>query len=95
MSEVNSIPGATGSKNSGQVTDRANFIWNIANKLRGAYMPDKYGDVIIPMIIVRRLERSLADTKKDVLASYESNNNLPAHDYSILASFRPKLSRIS
>ena len=64
MSEVNSIPGATGSKNSGQVTDRANFIWNIANKLRGAYMPDKYGDVIIPMIIVRRLERSLADTKK-------------------------------
>ena len=78
MSEANSTPEVTGHKNSSQVTDQANFIWNIANKLRGAYMPDKYGDVIIPMTIVRRFECSLADTKKDVLASYESNNNLPA-----------------
>ena len=29
------------------VTAEANFIWSIANKLRGSYMPDKYGDVII------------------------------------------------
>ena len=33
------------------VTSEANFIWSIANKLRGSYMPDKYGDVIIPMTI--------------------------------------------
>ena len=33
------------------VTAEANFIWSIANKLRGSYMPDKYGDVIIPMVI--------------------------------------------
>jgi type I restriction-modification system DNA methylase subunit len=26
------------------------------NKLRGAYMPDKYGDVIIPITIIRRFE---------------------------------------
>ena len=26
------------------VTAEANFIWSIANKLRGSYMPDKYGD---------------------------------------------------
>lgn len=32
------------------VTSEANFIWSIANKLRGSYMPDKYGDVIIPMV---------------------------------------------
>ena len=25
------------------VTQEANFIWSIANKLRGSYMPDKYG----------------------------------------------------
>ena len=36
------------------VTAEANFIWSIANKLRGSYMPDKYGDVIIPMTIWRR-----------------------------------------
>ncbi len=71
----NSVP--AGNKNSTQVTDQANFIWNIANKLRGAYMPDKYGDVIIPMTIVRRFECSLADTKKEILENYEKNNNLP------------------
>lgn len=29
------------------ITSEANFIWSIANKLRGTYMPDKYVDVII------------------------------------------------
>ena len=77
MPEASNIPATTGNKNSAQVTDQANFIWNIANKLRGAYMPDKYGDVIIPMTIVRRFECSLADTKKEVLENYEKNNNLP------------------
>ena len=38
------------------VTAEANFIWSIANKLRGSYMPDKYGDVVIPMTILRRFE---------------------------------------
>jgi N-6 DNA methylase len=78
MPEADYIPKITGNKNANQVTDQANFIWNIANKLRGAYMPDKYGDVIIPMTIVRRFECSLADTKKEVLEKYEKNNNLPA-----------------
>lgn len=44
------------------VTSEANFIWSIANKLRGTYMPDKYGDVIIPMTI-RRFECALASYK--------------------------------
>ena len=43
------------------ITSEANFIWSIANKLRGSYMPDKYGDVIIPMTIIRRFECTLAD----------------------------------
>lgn len=63
---------------SGNLIDQANFIWNIANKLRGAYMPDKYGDVIIPMTIVRRFECSLAGKKTEVLENYEKNNDLPA-----------------
>lgn len=77
MPEADYIPKITGNKNANQVTDQANFIWNIANKLRGAYMPDKYGDVIIPMTIVRRFECSLADTKKEILEKYEKNNNSP------------------
>ena len=77
MSEVSDSSVSTGSKFSIQATNQASFIWNIANKLRGAYMPDKYGDVIIPMTIVRRFECSLADTKKEVLENYEKNNTLP------------------
>lgn len=60
------------------VTSEANFIWSIANKLRGTYMPDKYGDVVIPMTVLRRFECTLADTKNKVIQTYESNPNYPA-----------------
>ena len=38
------------------VSTEVNFIWSIANKLRGPYRSDKYKDVIIPMTIIRRFE---------------------------------------
>lgn len=60
------------------VSQEANFIWSIANKLRGSYMPDKYGDVIIPMTIIRRFECALAAKKPSVLAKAEDNPNYPA-----------------
>ncbi len=59
------------------ITQEANFIWSIANKLRGVYMPDKYGDVIIPMTIVRRLECALVDTKDAVVKQFQQNPNYP------------------
>lgn len=60
------------------ISQEANFIWSIANKLRGSYMPDKYGDVVIPMTILRRFECALADTKKQVVDAYKKNPNYPA-----------------
>lgn len=60
------------------VTAEANFIWSIANKLRGTYMPDKYGDVIIPMTILRRFECALSHTKEAVIEMYEKNPKIPA-----------------
>ena len=57
------------------ITQEANFIWSIANKLRGSYMPDKYGDVVIPMTILRRFECALEATKQAVLKAYRSNPN--------------------
>ena len=59
------------------ITSEANFIWSIANKLRGTYMPDHYGDVIIPMTIIRRFECALAATKNKVVAQYKKNRNYP------------------
>lgn len=59
------------------ITQEANFIWSIANKLRGSYMPDKYGDVIIPMTIIRRFECALSDTKDEVIKKYKENSKYP------------------
>lgn len=59
------------------VTAEANFIWSIANKLRGSYMPDKYGDVVIPMVIIRRFECTLAPTKQAVVDMFKENPLYP------------------
>lgn len=59
------------------VTAEANFIWSIANKLRGSYMPDKYGDVIIPMVIIRRFECTLEPTKEKVVQQFKDNPLYP------------------
>lgn len=60
------------------ITQEANFIWSIANKLRGVYMPDKYGDVIIPMTVLRRFECVLEKTKDEVIETYKKNPTYPA-----------------
>lgn len=59
------------------VSKEIDLIWSIANSLRGPYKADKYKDVIIPMIILRRLECALAKTKKVVVETYEKNKNTP------------------
>lgn len=60
------------------VSTEVNFIWSIANKLRGPYQSDKYKDVIIPMTIIRRFECALEDTKKAVIEQYKKNSKFPA-----------------
>ena len=59
------------------ITYEANKIWANANVLRGTYLPDKYGDVIIPMTVLRRLECALEPTKDRVLIEYDGNPNRP------------------
>lgn len=60
------------------VSTEVNFIWSIANKLRGPYQSDKYKDVIIPMTIIRRFECALADTKAGVIKKNKENPVYPA-----------------
>lgn len=59
------------------VSTEVNFIWSIANKLRGPYRSDKYKDVIIPMTIIRRFECALAPTKQKVVDQFKANPNFP------------------
>jgi len=60
------------------VSQEVGLVWSIANSLRGAYTSDKYKDVIIPMVIIRRFECALEETKDAVVTKYESNRSLPA-----------------
>ena len=49
----------------------ANFIWQIADLLRGPYRPPQYERVMLPMTVLRRFDCVLAPTKEKVLAEYE------------------------
>ena len=60
------------------VSSEVNFIWSIANRLRGPYQSDKYKDVIIPMTIIRRFECALTPTKKAVVAKAQQDPGFPA-----------------
>ena len=69
------------------ITAEANFIWSIANKLRGSYMPDKYGDVVIPMTVLRRFECALSKTKEQVLAAFKADSSLPVKKLQQVSGF--------
>ena len=43
-----------------------NFVWGIADQLRGVYKPHQYGGVILPMTILRRLDCILEPTRDEV-----------------------------
>ncbi|MCD2137561.1 type I restriction-modification system subunit M [Salinicoccus halitifaciens] len=57
--------------------DKVNFLWTIAEILRGPYKPEDYGKVILPMAVLRRFDNVLEDTKEEVLESYQKFKNLP------------------
>ncbi len=69
--------------------EKVNFIWSIAELLRGPYRKEQYGDVILPMAVLRRFDCILAETKPEVLKKYEELKK------SGLQNIDPVLNRIS
>ena len=53
------------------VKESANFIWAIADILRGDYKQSDYGKVILPLTVLRRLDCVLESSKEDVLKKFE------------------------
>lgn len=51
-------------------TELANFIWSVADLLRGDYRQSDYGKVILPFVLLRRLECVLDSTRDDVRKEY-------------------------
>lgn len=52
-------------------SNKVSLIWNIANHLRGWWRAYEYQKVILPLIIIKRLNDVLASTKEQVLSQYE------------------------
>ena len=53
------------------IQEKANLIWAIADKLVGTYKPHEYGDVILPMCVIKRFSDTLAATREAVLKTDE------------------------
>lgn len=53
------------------IQEKANLIWAIADKLVGTYKPHEYGDVILPMCVIKRFSDTLAATRDAVLQTDE------------------------
>ena len=55
----------------GSVDNHGSFVWSIAELLRGDYKQSEYQKVILPLVVIRRLDAVLEPTKDAVLAEYE------------------------
>ena len=50
----------------------ADFIWNVADALRGPFRPSLYGRIILPFTVLRRLECVLEPTRDAVRAQHKA-----------------------
>lgn len=47
-------------------SEKVSFIWNVADLLRGDYKQSEYGRVILPFLVLRRLDQVLEPTREAV-----------------------------
>lgn len=66
------------------IQEKANLIWAIADKLVGTYKPHEYGNVILPMCVIKRFSDTLAGTKGKVI---ETNKNLDSRGIMVKDGF--------
>ena len=63
------------------------FVWSVADDiLRDVYVKGKYRDVILPMVVLTRIDSELVATKSTVLAKYEQFKNMTNSPEAILHS---------
>ena len=61
---------------SGKHQEVSSLIWNICDDvLRGLFKPHEYGDVIIPFIVLRRLDCIIEPHKEDVISIHKQLKN--------------------
>jgi type I restriction enzyme M protein len=77
-------------------TEKANFIWSVADLLRGDFKQSEYGKVILPFTVLRRFDCVLAPSKEKILEMNKTltvSNKKPVfkrltgHDYYNVSRF--------
>jgi type I restriction enzyme M protein len=77
-------------------TEKANFIWSVADLLRGDFKQSEYGKVILPFTVLRRFDCVLASSKEKILEMNKTltvSNKTPifkrytGHDYYNVSDF--------
>lgn len=72
--------------------ESANFIWGIADLLRGDYKQSEYGRVILPLTVLRRLDCVLEPTKETVLSYLPQTKGLSPEAAETVLKKKAKLS---
>lgn len=52
--------------------DKVAFVWKVADKLRGTFKQHEYGSVMLPLLVLRRMDAVLAPTKDAVVAKAQA-----------------------
>ena len=68
------------------ITEKTNFIWKIADLLRGDYKQSEYGDVILPFTVLCRLDSVLAPSKDKVMELHRKG--IYKTEYAKIAGFK-------
>lgn len=53
------------------IQEKSSLIWNTADILRGLYKPHEYGEVILPMTVIKRFHDTLLPTRDAVMEAAE------------------------
>jgi type I restriction-modification system methyltransferase subunit len=51
--------------------DKVAFVWKVADKLRGTFKQHEYGSVMLPLLVLRRMDAVLEPTKAEVVEAAE------------------------
>ena len=62
------------------IAEKSTVIWNVADMLRGPFQSHEYGQVILPMTVVKRFHDCLLPTHEKVLEQYEKVKHLQVVD---------------
>ncbi|QCU77158.1 SAM-dependent DNA methyltransferase [Citricoccus sp. SGAir0253] len=58
--------------------DKVTFVWKVADKLRGTFKQHEYGSVMLPLLVLRRMDAVLSPTKDAVLDQAVASGALKA-----------------